>query len=811
MLIKALSAAAGNSGGGYSIEDSLRFNDNDSANLSRTPSVAGNLKTWTWSGWVKRGNIGTNQTLFVSNNAGSQQYTAINFNSSDQIYLLTGTTIPSNPHLATSSAVFRDTSGWYHIVSTLDTTQADANLRWRVWVNGSEIVMNRTATATQNLDLNINRTQAHYIGQFGNSATYFDGYMAEINFVDGQALTADDFGEINEDTGEWSPIEYEGTYGTNGFYLPFDGNANDSSGNGNNWTENNLASTDYMISTPTNNFNVFNVIAAAPSSADTYEEGNLEATNSTVDPRTSITTIPVSSGKWYAEFYYQAQTSNAIVFGVVTDSYSPSSSTLMAYLVSSGGGVVGYFGFNGNKYIDGVSTGYGSSFTVGDIIGVALNLDDNEITFYKNNVSQGVITSKTFSGAYNFFTASGTGGGGQRSLLNAGQDSSFAGLKTRQGNTDANGNGDFYYAPPAGGYLALCTDNLPEPTIEQPETQFNVVTYTGDGTSSKSITGVGFQPDLVWIKQRDIAQSHTLTDSVRGAGNILSSNSTAADYTLTTYGQITSFDSDGFTATKGSDPTFSYFNKSGGTYVAWCWKAGGTAVSNTDGSITSQVSANVDAGFSIVSYTGNGTNPSTIGHGLGVVPAMIITKVRSTTGEWPVYHQSLTPDYTLYLNATYAASTYQNRYDYSAFTSSVYSSHATSGGEINTSGQTYIAYCFAEIEGFSKFGSYVGNGSANGTFVYTGTGFKPAFVMIKRTDSTQNWPIVDTSRDTYNIANKRLFANLSNAEDTGIPNYLDLLSNGFKCRDGNVSYNASGGTYIYMAFAEHPFKYATGR
>jgi hypothetical protein len=222
------------------------------------------------------------------------------------------------------------------------------------------------------------------------------------------------------------------------------------------------------------------------------------------------------------------------------------------------------------------------------------------------------------------------------------------------------------------------------------------------------------------------------------------------------------------------------------------------------------VSANVDAGFSIVSYTGNGTNPSTIGHGLGVVPAMIITRVRSTTGEWPVYHQSLTPDYTLYLYATYAASTYQNRYDYSAFTSSVYSSHATSGGEINTSGQTYIAYCFAEIEGFSKFGSYVGNGSTNGTFVYTGTGFKPAFVMIKRTDSTSDWVITDNKRNPENVVNKRLFPNLSSSESSA-SNLFDYTANGFKLRSSDAFCNASGGTYIYMAFAEHPFKYATGR
>ena len=796
MFENNLIAGVSGQGGGYSIEDSLRFNDNDSANLSRTPSVAGNLKTWTWSGWVKRGNIGTNQTLFVSNNAGNQQYTAINFNSSDQIYLLTGTTIPSNPHLATSSAVFRDTSGWYHIVSTLDTTQADVDLRWRVWVNGSEIVMNRTATATQNLDLNINKTQAHYIGQFGNSATYFDGYMAEVNFVDGQALAPDDFGEINEDTGEWSPIEYEGTYGTNGFYLPFDGNANDSSGNGNNWTENNLASTDYMIDTPTNNFSVLNPLSVT--AVGTLQEGNLETNvNTAANWAIRRATIAPTTGKWYCEFYL-ISASDDIEFGVVDVSVPqqrPASGQTSLYALKS---------TNADRtYLDAVeqaNLGSPDFADAGNIVSMAYDIDAGTVDFYVNNTLRTSTTMSDFEPVVQLALI-----GTSSAVLNFGQDSSFAGNKTRQGNTDANGIGDFYYEPPAGGYLALCTDNLPAPAIKQPATQFNVVTYTGNGTS-QDITGVGFQPDFVWIKARSgVARSNVLFNSITGANTSLSSDSTNAEYSGWV-GQ--SFLSDGFRVDATSSGET---NTSAISYVAWCWKAGGTPVSNTDGSITSQVSANVDAGFSIVSYTGNGTNPSTIGHGLGVVPAMIITKVRSTTGEWPVYHQSLTPDYTLYLNATYAASTYQNRYDYSAFTSSVYSSHATSGGEINTSGQTYIAYCFAEIEGFSKFGSYVGNGSANGTFVYTGTGFKPAFVMIKRTDSTQNWPIVDTSRDTYNIANKRLFANLSDAEDTGITNYLDLLSNGFKCRDGNVSYNASGGTYIYMAFAEHPFKYATGR
>jgi len=234
----------------------------------------------------------------------------------------------------------------------------------------------------------------------GYAQDYFDGYMAEINFIDGQALTPNSFGQIDAATGEWSPKAYAGTYGTNGFYLPFDGNANDFSGNSNNWTENNLASTDYMIDTPTNSFAVLNPLA---SGGVTFQEGNLEATLSTTDPRSTITTMPVSSGKWYAEVYYNSHTNDSLLPGVVTDSYSPISGTTRAHTVSSGGGSVAYFLRDGTKRIDGVASSYGSSATTGDIIGIALNLDDDEITFYKNNVSQGTITTKAFSGGYNFF------------------------------------------------------------------------------------------------------------------------------------------------------------------------------------------------------------------------------------------------------------------------------------------------------------------------------------------------------------------------------------------------------------------------
>jgi hypothetical protein len=313
--------------------------------------------------------------------------------------------------------------------------------------------------------------------------------------------------------------------------------------------------------------------------------------------------------------------------------------------------------------------------------------------------------------------------------------------------------------------------------IDKPSDYFNTVLYTGDGTNPRAITGVGFQPDWVWNKPRSAANNHALLDSVRGATKFLSSDVTDAEYT---YGNsIQSFDSDGFTS--------------------WNWKAGGTAVSNTDGSITSSVSANQEAGFSIVSYTGNSTAGSTIGHNLGVAPKMIIVKDRDGADSWVVYHDKLPTTEYLILNSSSAALTDNEIIFYDTKpTSSVFTvgAHNT----VNQSGHNYIAYCFAEKQGFSRMGSYVGNGSSDGVFCYTG--MKPSFVMIKRTDIGDNWLIKDIKRDPINQMEKRIFPNLSNAEDTG--------AGGFKLRESDAIGNASGGTYIYMAFAESPFVTSTG-
>lgn len=330
---------------------------------------------------------------------------------------------------------------------------------------------------------------------------------------------------------------------------------------------------------------------------------------------------------------------------------------------------------------------------------------------------------------------------------------------------------------------------MPYSNIDKPSKYFNTVLYTGNG-STQTVSGLSFSPDWVWIKARSSAQSHWVVDVIRGADKRLQTNTDSADSTQIT--GVTSFDTDGFTV--GTDGST---NGSGTTFVAWNWDANGAGVSNTSGTISSTVSANTTSGFSIVSYTGTGSN-ATVGHGLGVAPRMIIFKTRSGLSDWGVYHESITNTKRILLNLTNASGNFTWG---GSPTSSVF--YVNNDGLVNGSGSTYIAYCFAEVKGYSKFGSYVANGSSDGSFIYTG--FTPAFVMSKQTSgSGGNWFIVDNKRNTFNVVNNLLDANLSNAERNA--NIYDFYSNGFKDRLGL----GSGETFIYMAFASSPFTSSKG-
>ena len=809
------------SGGFYphEIDQSLRFNDDDSAFLSKTYTTTGNRRTWTYSVWFKRGNLGSYDCIFSGNEMSSAANRGLNFylDINNVIYARYRNGYGNNSpfHLYTD-AVMRDVSAWYHLVIAFDTTQATASNRIRYYLNGVELTKNGSYPA-QNWESPVNNDNSGYgsgnisIGAvIGTAAeSFYDGYFAESYFVDGQQLSGDDFGELK--SGVWVPKEYEGTYGTNGFHFTFaDSSAfgADSSGNGNDFGVGNLAATDQVPDSPTNNFCTLNTLRVGSNLA--ILDGNLKLAATVTGAKMVSSTFGVTTGKWYWESVITNPQQSLI--GVENGLGSPTE-----YVGQSVNGW-SYDMYTGGLYNSGLVS-YGDTFTTNDVIGIAVDIDSGKLWFSKNGTWQnsGSPTDGTNAAATNLagtifpaFTPYNQYGA---CVANFGQDSSFAGNKTAQGNTDANGIGDFYYAPPAG-YLALCTANLPDPAIDPaqddvPEDYFNTVLYTGN-SSTQSITGVGFQPDFNWIKRRNSTAEHFLHDSVRGIDSVsgnyyyLISSLTAAEGVQSDNDGVNSFDSDGFTLGYTNSTSW---NQAGSTYVAWNWKADGAGVTNTDGSITSTVSANQKAGFSIVSYTGNlsSAGTATVGHGLGVEPDMIITKARSSTSDWVVMHRDLASwSHGLYLNLT-AASGDSSIYGSRSVSTSTFTTNYVTG--LNINGVTQIAYCFHSVEGFSKFGSYTGNGSTDGTFVYTG--FRPAFVMVKQTNGAGSWMTIDSTRDIDNVATQYLHPNLSDAE--GSTTLLDILSNGFKWRYTGGSGNASGGTYIFMAFAEMPFKYSLGR
>ena len=805
---------------------SLRFDDGSSAYLNRTPSSAGNRRTYTYSLWVKRANIKTSSLIVAdATNTTQTGFTSFGFDGASKLNIG-----GYNSNLAVTNAVFRDVGSWYHIVLAVDTTSGTSSERIKIYVNGTlQTLTNGAGYPSQNTDTGINVDGVHRIGGNDPASAYADLYMSEVNFVDGSQLTPTSFGETKN--GVWIPIEYTGSYGTNGFRLQFNqtgtGTASsstigaDTSGNANHFSSNGIVASDCdMPDSPENNFATLNSIDPF---SGTLSDGNLKYNNGT-SFRASRGTIAIpSSGKWYFEVLNTTLTSGSVAIwaGVASQDTNISAQP-------NNGSTTGFYGIYDDTTLGILSNGSQSSSTsntisANSILQFAIDADNNKLfvgidnSYYSNatttngNPSAGTNPTESidlagyrpFVGAYN-----------NTGVLNTGQDSTFAGAISAGGNTDGNGKGDFKYAVPSG-YLALCTANLPEPTISpnantQADDYFNTVLYTGNG-SSNAITGVGFQPDWVWQKERSNNTSggnfHYLSDSVRGVNAILQSNTTGAESTGSNVG-INSFDSDGFTMGSYGGGNA---NQSGETYVSWNWKAEGNAVSNTDGTITSSVSANTDAGFSIVTYNGSGTAGDTIGHGLNSAPTCIHWKRRNATGNWMAYFEVLGTGGYLNLDRTNGFDTGASPVNGTAPTNSVIT--LSSLGTINNSAGTYVCYAFHDVEGYSKFGSYIGNGNADGTFVYTG--FRPAFVLVKRSSTTGNWTLMDNTRKTFNFNNTLLYPNGSQAENTDDGyNGSDFVSNGFKIRGGSsgVGTDVSGtGTYIYMAFAENPFKYANAR
>jgi hypothetical protein len=975
---------------GYNINNSLRFRSSASAYLSRTPTTPTNGNIWTYSVWFKRGTLGVAQTLleaWAANN--NTQYGAITITSSDTL-TVSGWTLAWR----TTTQVFRDPSSWYHLVVAVDTTQATGANRVKVYINGSQVTSFGTSNdPTQNTTTGINTAIAHSIGSeySGTRYQYFDGYNAETNFIDGQALTPSSFGNTNSTTGVWQPAKYTGTYGTNGFYLPFSVNttstyaanlvgstntsggtitgtlasaigtsnftieawinptslydyetwfsvtrgaggfnvatrstgtltfyssgaaqidvassikagqwqhiafvrngttltgyvngvalgtatvstnfstqtfligatavntecfngqisnlrltntavytsnfvpssvpltnisgtmlltcqsstfidnssnslalstsgsvtpvtttarpftsnvAADASGNGNNWTPNNISlisgtTYDAMTDVPTlTSATVANYCTLNPlSNTSTLTEANLTATNILLAGTTMATP---NSGKWYFEYTQTTSIpSGSLWVGVSSNTNAVADNQLQGYSYASDGRKVAY-----NTY----TSGYGATWTTGDVIGCALDLDGQTITFYKNGTSQGTAFTSITAQPYVFALSAGGAASTKGGSINCGQR-------------------PFTYSVPSG-FVALNTYNLPTPTILQGNKYMDATLYTGTRAAQSVVNAGGFKPDLVWCKLRSGVAETLASDSVRGVTKQLFTPLTVAEQTDST--MITAFNSNGFSLGDNSGGPYGNINYTiGGTYVGWQWQAGqGSSSSNTNGSITSTVSVNASAGFSILTYTGNGSAGSTIGHGLGVAPSMIITKRRSAADNWAVYHKSMGATQDIFLSLTNAAFTSSRCWNNTSPTSSVFT--VGSDSSVNTSTITYVAYCWAEIAGFSKFGSYTGNGSTDGPFVYCG--FRPKFVLIKNTAAVSNWDLYDTTRSPYNQVILQLFPNTSDAEDnTGA---IDILSNGFKFRSTNANWNGNGNSIIYMAFAENPFRNSLAR
>jgi hypothetical protein len=580
-----------------------------------------------------------------------------------------------------------------------------------------------------------------------------------------------------------------------------------------------------MEDSPTNNFATLNPLVKTAGTV-VFSEGNLEA-DFDGSQSAAVSTINVSSGKWYVE-YRVGDGSNDYV-GIIPDN----AEKVFTNAADPQTGDSLLYAADGRERIDGTFSSYGTSMSAGDIVGIALNMTDSEITFYLNDVSQGAIA---FSGSVS--TASSvlpcTMMAEGVPIFNFGQDSSFAGNETAQGNQDGNSIGDFYYEPPSG-YLALCTSNLSAPEIADPTAHFNTVLYTGNSGVAQSITGVGFEPDAVWIKRRNYAGgNNVLFDQVRGANISQHVNSALADITRTD--ALDSFDSDGFTL--GAD-TGTNVNYGAYTYVSWNWKVGGApTVDNsagagatpTAGSVkidganlgsalagsiaATRLSANTTNGMSIVGYVGNATAGATIAHGLSQAPDLIAVKDRTSAYSWKVGSSSMaaTSPWNYWMqfdDSEPAVDGSADIWNDSAPSASVFTigDHVT----INTDTDNFIAYCFHSVEGYSKIGSYIPADVTSypgpGSFVYCG--FRPKYLMTKNiTGSTGNWYIFDTLRDPYNLSTQELSANTTGAE--GTDGGFDILSNGF--RDyGEWGYNYEGDTILYMAFAETPFKYSNAR
>lgn len=812
----------------YSIDQSLRL-DGSTAYLTKSDfGTATNTAKRTFSTWIKRATDTAPAAYNHIIGAGSSAIDGFGFgNTTEKPQWLQG-----GSDIKDGVRKLRDTTGWYHLFTTWNSTDNEIF----IYVNG-ELDKSYTSSISALSKLG-NTGHTTYIGRRSNvTTTFIHGYLAETVFLDGTIGNVSDFGETKDGMWVGKNISAAGlTFGDNGFYLDYADSSDlgkDVSGKGNHFTSNNITADDQAPDSPTNNFATFNPLDISGTTL-TYSEGNLKAERTSSSFAQAYSSFSFDSGKWYAEFLLDTGNSGV---GVIAGTTNPSSNRYMG----QDSYTYGYYS-DGRKVNNASYTSYGDSYTTaadgsGDVVGVYIDADNGNIYFSKNGTVQnsGTAAFTGVTGPFRFAIASESN---CFHIANFGQDDSFAGLKTSgsAAASDENGNGVFYDAIALSDYLAPCTANLPDPVIgpgqaTQADDHFDSTLYTGNGGTQSFVNAGSFQPDFVWQKNRSSAANHILLDSVRGGSKYLISNLTSADLNAPNY---MTFNSDGATFSSTDIAT----NQSGQSYVAWNWKAGGapsgdnSAANNAeptagsakiDGSNQSgafsgspsiaikRLSASTTAGFSIVQWTGTGS-AGTIPHGLGAAPHFYVVKnLTDDSTSWQAYHRGIASDAEtdyIYLNSNAAAGDADDWND-TAPTANVFS--VKTHNQVNASGDEYVAYLFTSIEGFSKHASYVGNGSTDGTFVYTG--FRPAFLLIGKTavGGGWNWQLRDSVRGQFNPDDNELRANSNAAESSSSAETIDFLSNGFKPRSANGSTNENSYTYIYLAFAEAPFKYANAR
>ena len=823
--------SGGAAGGGfysYQIPNSCRVNWSTGVwpslvvpHMSRAMSTPTNADKATISFWLKRSVEGLSGCTGFYNLATSNGYGQIGFQSDDTIRVLMAPNSGAAAQLdLRTTAVYRDYSAWYHLVLAYDSTQASAGDRAKLYINGEQVTSFTTETTpdlNQDFMWNVSGNKL-FVGSGGDSAADpyapMGGYLADYIMIDGTAQAVTDMGESKN--GAWIPKDPSSlTFGSNGVHLKFESSAdlgNDSSGNNNDFTPTGgIDAEDQMLDSPTfGSEGSANFPAWSPliKGANNLSEGNVRF-DGTGDAKGAITSwaIPTAT-KYYVEALIKIQTNYNWTFGIANpqfdlDANDEADATMNGMLFRANGASL----WDTCSLTNGVRGSFGSDVgqTATRVLGMTVNRVDNEIKMYLDN---SLIHTISISATEVYHIVTSHAGGAQaanHNNINAGQDSTGAGDFSAGTATDENGYGSFQYAPPTG-FLALCSANLPtadavdpaQTDDDYPQKLFSPTLYTG--TDADINVPVGFQPDFVWMKRRDATYNFYLFDSTRGVTNHITSDGSGVQNS--TAESLKAFLSTGFTY--GDDATG---NELAAQMVVWSWRANGGTTSAGSGDLTSTHQVDPSGGFSIVNAVGDGSGSGdkTVSHGLSAAPTVILAKNYSAAWNWDTYWaEGLSSGYSIRLNTT--DNQLAGRWgtvDSSIFTCKY---NYTWGGTDN-----FTYYCFTNIEGFIKAGTYVGNGDDNGTFVYTG--FRPAWMLIREV-AADNWLIYDDKRLGYNLdsaGNAVLYPDAAYAEENAASRAIDILSNGFKLRTSNATGNATAGNYIYLAMAKNPFQYATGR